>query len=190
MFETELREHQSTISLLLDRTSIIESAAAALSDALASGRKILLCGNGGSAADAQHLAAELMVRYERNRPPLAAIALTTDTSLVTAHANDYDFDTLFARQLLGLGHAGDCLIAISTSGQSGNVIRAAATAHDMGLIVIALTGHDGGQLAPLAHFPVIVPSDVTARIQEAHILIGHYWCKQIEATLDATPGGA
>lgn len=182
-FKSEVLEHQATIGLLFDLAPKVEKAAQLILDTLISGGKVLLCGNGGSAADAQHLATEMMVRYQRHRRPFAAIALTTDSSLLTAHTNDYDFATLFSRQVQGLGRAGDCLIAISTSGRSENVIQAAATARATGMTVIALTGRDGGALAPLADLAVIVPSDVTARIQEAHILIGHYWCKTVETAL-------
>lgn len=182
-FKSEVFEHQATIGLLVDLAPMVEKAGQTILDTMISGGKVLLCGNGGSAADAQHLATEMMVRYEQQRRPFAAIALTTDSSLLTAHTNDYDFGTLFSRQVQGLGRAGDCLIAISTSGRSENVNQAAATARAMGLTVIALTGRDGGALAPLADLAVIVPSDVTARIQEAHILIGHYWCKAVETAL-------
>ena len=171
------------MGLLLNLAPLIDQAGQIIANVLSSGGKVLLCGNGGSAADAQHLATEMMVRYEQQRRPFAAIALTTDSSLLTAHTNDYDFGTLFSRQVQGLGRAGDCLIAISTSGRSENVIQAAATARATGMTVIALTGRDGGALAPLADLAVIVPSDVTARIQEAHILIGHYWCKTVETAL-------
>ena len=183
MFQVELKEHQSIMGLLLNLAPLIDQAGQIIANVLSSGGKVLLCGNGGSAADAQHLATEMMVRYEQQRRPFAAIALTTDSSLLTAHTNDYDFGTLFSRQVQGLGRAGDCLIAISTSGRSENVIQAAATARATGMTVIALTGRDGGALAPLADLAVIVPSDVTARIQEAHILIGHYWCKTVETAL-------
>lgn len=163
----------------------IETGAKILLDCLHAGGTVLLCGNGGSAADAQHLATEFMVRYERLRRPFAAIALTTNSSLLTAHTNDFEFASVFARQVQGLGRAGDCLIAISTSGQSENVNQAAQTARAQGLTVLALTGRDGGRLAALADLAIIVPSMVTARIQEAHIFIGHYWCKAIETRLSA-----
>ena len=161
----------------------IEAAGELLVNILKQGGKILLCGNGGSAADSQHIAAELVVRYEKNRRALAAIALTTDTSILTAHANDIGFETVFARQIEAIGNEKDCLIAISTSGKSPNIIKAVAAAKEKGMAVIALTGCDGGALGNLVTIPVIVPSTVTARIQEAHILIGHWWCGLIEGKL-------
>ncbi len=145
--------------------------------------KILFCGNGGSAADCQHIAAELVVRYEQHRKALAAIALTTDTSILTAHSNDYDFSSVFSRQIEALGRANDVLCAISTSGHSQNIINAATTAKAQGLTVIALTGGDGGELKHHSDLAIIAPSTVTARIQEAHILIGHWWCGYIEDSL-------
>jgi D-sedoheptulose 7-phosphate isomerase len=123
------------------------------------------------------------VRYEKKRRALAAIALTTDTSILTAHANDFDFDTVFSRQVEALGNLNDCLIAISTSGNSNNVLKAAIAARAKGMTVIVLTGGTGGNLLEHATLAVIVPSKITARIQEAHILIGHYWCGVVEETL-------
>jgi D-sedoheptulose 7-phosphate isomerase len=158
----------------------IESASVLLIDTLKHGGKLLLCGNGGSAADCQHIAAEFVVRYELKRKALAAIALTTDTSILTAHANDFDFETVFSRQVEALGNNKDCLIAISTSGKSKNILKAVEAAKLKGMSVVALTGCEGGELARLATVPIIVPSDVTARIQEAHILIGHWWCGVVE----------
>jgi D-sedoheptulose 7-phosphate isomerase len=147
---------------------------------LAGGGKILLFGNGGSAADAQHLAAELVVRYRRNRKAIAALALTTDTSILTACGNDFSYDEIFARQIEALGRPGDVAIGISTSGKSPNVLTALAVARDMGLTAAALAGRDGGELVGLADPLLIVPSAVTARIQEMHILIGHALCDRIE----------
>jgi D-sedoheptulose 7-phosphate isomerase len=153
---------------------------------LQQGGKILLCGNGGSAADCQHIAAEFVVRYEKKRRALAAIALTTDSSILTAHANDFDFDTVFSRQVEALGNAKDCLIAITTSGNSNNVLKAVTAARAKGMTVIALTGGTGGTLREHATVTVCVPSNVTARIQEAHILIGHYWCGVVEERLSVS----
>lgn len=150
-------------------------------DSLARGGKILFFGNGGSAADAQHLAAELVVRYRVNRKALAAIALTTDTSTLTACANDFSYDEIFSRQIEALGRPGDVAIGITTSGNSPNVLTALAVARDMGLIAAGLTGRDGGRMVGLADPVLIVPSSVTARIQEMHILIGHALCDQVEA---------
>ncbi|MBU6270453.1 MAG: phosphoheptose isomerase [Betaproteobacteria bacterium] len=154
--------------------------------ALAADRKIMACGNGGSAADAQHLAAELVGRFERERPELAAIALTTDSSILTAVANDYRFDEVFARQVRALGQAGDVLVAISTSGNSANVLAAVQAARERGIRVIALTGRGGGRMAGLlgeqdAH--LCVPHDRTMRIQEVHLLIVHCLCDGIDAAL-------
>ncbi len=164
----------------------IETAAKLLMETFARGNKILLCGNGGSAADAQHIAAEFVVRYEKKRRALPAIALTTDTSILTAHANDFDFDSVFARQIEALGNAGDTLIAISTSGNSKNIIQAAQIARAKNLNVIALTGETGGALIDVANLTITVPSNVTARIQETHILIGHYWCGVVEDNLNVS----
>ena len=153
---------------------------------LQSGQKILSCGNGGSAADAQHFSAELVCRFERERPGLPAIALTTDSSALTAISNDYRYQEVFARQVEALGQPGDCLLAISTSGNSDNVIRAMEVAHDKGLNVIALTGRDGGKMAGLLRerdVEIRVPSEITARIQEVHLLTIHCLCHQIDTIL-------
>lgn len=153
---------------------------------LVNGGKILACGNGGSAADAQHFAAELVGRYERERQELAAIALTVDTSILTAVANDYSFNQIFSKQVRALGHAGDVLLAISTSGNSGNVIEAIRAAHDADLRVIAMTGKGGGQIADLLRdtdIHLCVPADRTARIQETHLLMIHCLCDGIDALL-------
>jgi len=176
----ELEQHQAMIERLRTRSDVIESAGELLVDTLKQGGKILLCGNGGSAADCQHIAAEFVVRYEKHRRPLAAIALTTDSSILTAHSNDYHFDSVYARQVEALGNENDCLIAISTSGCSKNVLNAAEAAIDKGMAVIGLTGCGGGMLAGIATMSVVVPEQVTARIQEAHILIGHWWCGLVE----------
>ena len=175
---------------LLNRCSIelpdkIAEVATFLINVLSSGSKIMLCGNGGSAADAQHIAAELTGRYLRDRRPLAALALTTDTSAITSIANDFNYDEIFARQVAGLARPGDALIAISTSGNSTNVVRAVDGAKLCGVKSVALVGNRGGRLAELCDYAIIVPSAVTARIQELHILIGHVLCDQIDkATVD------
>jgi len=184
-FLKELEEHQQTLAALANEAEVIEQAGDLLVKTLKRGGKILLCGNGGSAADCQHIAAELVVRYEKERQALAAIALTTDTSILTAHANDIGFDSVFARQIFGLGTDKDCLIAISTSGKSPNVLMAAEAAKQQGMVTIGLTGGSGGKLKGLADIAVVVPSHVTARIQEAHILIGHWWCGLVERSLNA-----
>ena len=151
--------------------------------ALKRGNQILLCGNGGSAADAQHLAAEFVNRFLFDRPALAAIALTTDTSILTAIGNDSDFSQVFARQLEALGRAGDVLYAISTSGNSANVIRAVEAAHKRGIETVAFTGGDGGGLAPICDLVLIIPSRSTPRIQEAHMTLGHIICQIVEEEL-------
>jgi D-sedoheptulose 7-phosphate isomerase len=185
-FIDELEQHRDLMNNLASCQSVIEAAAELLINTLQQGGKILLCGNGGSAADCQHIAAEFVVRYEKKRRALAAIALTTDSSILTAHANDFDFDTVFSRQVEALGNDKDCLIAISTSGNSRNVLKAATAARDKGMTVIALTGISGGLLAAQATLIVQVPSIITARIQEAHILIGHYWCGVVEERLSVS----
>lgn len=185
-FNEELAEHIAVMNLARCCAESIENAAALLLKTFENGHKVLLCGNGGSAADAQHIAAEFVVRYQAKRRALPAIALTTDTSILTAHANDFDFDSVFARQIEALGNAGDTLIAISTSGNSKNIIQAAQIAHSKNLNVIALTGENGGAVAAFATNLIAVPSKITARIQETHILIGHYWCGVVEETLNVS----
>jgi len=154
-----------------------------MADAVAHGGKLLICGNGGSAADAQHFAAELIGRLARERGAIPAIALTTDTSILTAVANDYSFDNVFKRQVEGLGKPGDILIALSTSGNSENVIRALKSALQMQMKTIALLGKGGGRLATLADEVIVVPSASSQRIQEVHITIVHVWCELIEDIL-------
>lgn len=149
-------------------------------ESLESGGKILFFGNGGSAADAQHLAAELTIRYVKNRKAMAAIALTTDTSAITACANDFGYEHVFSRQLEALGRTGDVAVAISTSGNSPSILRAAETARQMGIFTVGLTGRTGGQLASKVDLLIAVPSDVTARIQEMHSLLGHLLCEELE----------
>lgn len=185
-FIDELEQHRETMNNVASCNGVIETAAKLLISTLQQGGKILLCGNGGSAADAQHIAAEFVVRYEKKRRALAAMALTTDSSILTAHANDFDFDTVFSRQVEALGNEKDCLIAISTSGNSSNVLNAAIAARTKGMTVIVLTGGAGGALREHGTVTVCVPSDVTARIQEAHILIGHYWCGVVEEKLSVS----
>jgi len=150
---------------------------------LGAGNKVIICGNGGSAADAQHLAAELVGRFEQERRGLPAMALTTDTSILTAIGNDYGYDTIFSRQIEALSKAGDVLIGISTSGNSRNIILAVESAMNVGVRAIGLLGSDGGKIASLVDMAVIVPHSVTARIQEAHIFIIHFWCALIEKEL-------
>jgi D-sedoheptulose 7-phosphate isomerase len=164
----------------------IARAAETITAALLEGQKILICGNGGSAADAQHFAAEMVGRFQRERAALPAIALTCDTSILTAVPNDYGFEEVFARQVRGLGQTGDILVGISTSGQSLNVIRAMEAAQERGMQVIALTGNDGGHMATLAReedVEIRVPSDSTARVQEVHILVVHCLCDLVDSQL-------
>lgn len=161
----------------------VARAALMVIEALREGRKILLFGNGGSAADAQHLAAEFVNRYQMERPGLPAIALTTDTSILTSIANDTTFEELFSRQIEALGQAGDVAIAITTSGRSPNVVRGVQTARQRGLRTIGLLGKDGGMVKDFVDLPIIVPSDSTSRIQEVHITIGHIVCELVERSL-------
>ena len=176
-----LQEHLATIQNLLDAAlPKIEQSGQMICEALTSGRKVLLCGNGGSAADAQHIAAELVGCYEKQRRSWPAIALTTDTSALTAVSNDLGYDQVFARQVAGLAQTGDVLIAISTSGKSKNVLRAAERARDLGCKTIALTGVTAEPLGALCDVVVAVPSSRTSRIQEAHITIGHLWCEMVD----------
>jgi D-sedoheptulose 7-phosphate isomerase len=165
----------------------ILQAATLMTGCLGRGGKILACGNGGSAADSQHFAAELLNRFERERPGLPAIALSTDTSTLTSIANDYSFDLVFAKQVRALGAAGDCLLAISTSGNSANVLEAVTAAHERRMNVIALTGRNGGRLAALLNekdVEIRVPADRTARIQEVHLLVIHCLCDAIDRRAD------
>ena len=158
----------------------ILQAADLCQDALDGGNKLFFCGNGGSAADCQHLAAELVVRFTRERQGLSAIALTTDTSILTACGNDYGYERIFARQVQALGKMGDVLFAFSTSGNSENVLAAVREAHEQGMFTIGFSGGDGGELAALCEICINVPSEVTARIQECHILLGHWLCDELE----------
>ncbi len=183
MYLTALQEHLDCFALLPDLALPIETAGRRLAGIIAGGGKLLICGNGGSAADAQHFAAELIGRYESERPAFPAIALTTDTSILTAVGNDYGFADLFARQVQGLGRPGDGLIAISTSGNSENVIRAVAMARQKGMFTIGLLGRDGGKLKEIADTAVVITVPKTARIQEAHIFILHFWALLIEQDL-------
>ena len=184
LLQASLQEHLSTMQQLLETTvPAIHESANLLWEVVSSGKKVLLCGNGGSAADAQHIAAELVGRYESHRRALPAIALTTDTSILTAVSNDYLFADVFARQVEALANTGDLLIAISTSGKSENVLRAVAAAKAKGCRTLALAGAGGEPLASTCDLAVVVASDRTARVQEAHITIGHLWCEVIDQRL-------
>lgn len=165
---------------------VILEGSEAMVQCLIEGHKILSCGNGGSAGDAQHFSSELLNRFETERPSLPAIALTTDSSTITAIANDYTYDDIFSKQIRGLGLPGDILLAISTSGNSKNVINAIIAAHDREMKVIALTGHNGGKMADILSkddVEVRVPSNSTARIQEVHLLVIHCLCDTIDERL-------
>ncbi len=176
-------EHLSGLRALLGQGEIIKHVADMIVSALRDGRKVLIAGNGGSAADSQHFAAELVGRFERERGAFSAIALTTDTSILTAVGNDYGFGEVFRRQVVGLGRAGDIFIGISTSGNSENVIRATETAKGLGLVTVSFTGRDGGRLRDISNYNINIPLKRTARIQELHIILIHLLCELIENAL-------
>ena len=183
LFEASIETKHAAKEILADP---IAAAVERMTTAFSAGNKILSCGNGGSAADAQHFSAELVCRFERERPGLPAVALTTDTSALTAISNDYHYDEVFAKQVKALGQAGDVLLAISTSGNSANVVRAIEAAHEQGLTVVALTGRDGGHIARLLQdndVEIRVPSNSTARVQEVHLLTIHCLFHQIDEIL-------
>jgi phosphoheptose isomerase len=182
-FEESIETKKNACSLLLD---IILEASQALVQCLLNNNKILVCGNGGSAADSQHFASEMINRFETERPSLPAIALTTDTSTITSIANDYSYSDIFAKQIRALGQAGDILLLISTSGNSESILRACEAAQSRALKIIALTGKDGGSLAGLlssTDIEIRVPGSSTARIQETHLLIIHCLCDLIDKQL-------
>ena len=174
---------QAKEAFLRDNLERVARVVDVITDALKKGNKILLFGNGGSAADAQHIAAEFMNRFLIERPPLPAIALTTDTSVLTAIANDYGFEQAFARQVQGLGAAGDVLIAYSTSGNSPNVLKAIETARCLGMTVVGFTGASGGRMAALCDVCIRAPHDVSPVIQECHAAAGHTLCLLVEQLL-------
>ena len=185
LLANSLQEHLETFQALIGTTLIdIERSGQLICDALAGGHKLLVCGNGGSAADAQHLAAELVGRYEKTRRSLPAVALTTDTSALTAISNDFGYEEVFARQVAGLAQAGDVLVAISTSGKSPNILKAVEKAREVGCLTIALTGAGGEPLASACELAVVVPAERTSRVQEAHITILHLWCEMIDESFE------
>ena len=170
-------------SFFRDNEELIARVAGEICASLRNGNKILLYGNGGSAADAQHIAAEWVGRFQRERGPVPAIALTTDTSILTAVGNDYGFDQIFARQVRALGRKGDIAMAISTSGNSPNVLLATEAAGELGMVTVGLTGRDGGKLSAKVRYHLNVPHVLTARIQEVHIMVGHVLCQLTDENL-------
>jgi len=182
----QIADSAATKQAILENQELINTimnVAKACVEVYRHGKKTLLAGNGGSAADAQHIAAELVGRYGFDRPSIPSLALTTDTSNLTAIGNDYGYDKVFSRQLEGMSHEGDLFIGISTSGNSQNIINAFESAKDRGVTTVALVGRDGGKMAAMADYAIIVPSNATPRIQESHILIGHILCDIIEKEL-------
>jgi D-sedoheptulose 7-phosphate isomerase len=180
IFTDELKAHLEVANSVISIDEAVMSLANLALQTLKNGNKILICGNGGSAADAQHFAAELTGRYKSERISLPAIALTTDTSAITAISNDYGYDEVFARQLSGVGNSGDLLIGISTSGNSTNILKALKIAKQKGIKTAGLSGKGGGEMNSLCDINVVVPSNDTARIQEMHILIIHTICAAID----------
>ena len=180
VFFKAITDHLDVVKAITVQQELLEKIALTMVEALAGGNKILWCGNGGSAADCQHLAAEIVGRFRRERRGLPSVAMTTDTSILTAVANDYGYEAVFSRQVEALGNPGDVLVGMSTSGNSKNVVKAIEVARELGLTTIAFTGAGGGKLAELADYLFAVPSKDTARIQEAHILAGHMLCDWIE----------
>lgn len=184
-FNDSIQTKHDALELL---PALIESAANSIVQSLLNNGKVLTCGNGGSAGDAQHFSSEMLNRFERERPSLPAIALSTDTSTLTSIANDYSFNEVFSKQIRALGQSGDILLAYTTSGNSGNILEAIRTAHDREMIIIVVTGKDGGQLSSLSllnenDIELRVPSNSTARIQEVHLLITHCLCDLIDFQL-------
>jgi D-sedoheptulose 7-phosphate isomerase len=184
MFQTVFDDHIKVAGATAKRLEMpLAALVEACAESVLDGGKLMFFGNGGSAADSQHIATELSVRYVGDRAPIAALALTTDTSVLTAAANDMGYEQVFARQVRALGRAGDVAIGISTSGKSRNVALALEAAREMGIITAALTGDDGAAMTPLADHLLNVPSTVTARIQEMHITLGHLLCETLEKRL-------
>ena len=181
--EKSMEETAANFLRLRTQASVVEAVARAWTDALKHGNKILFCGNGGSAADSQHLAAELMGRYRFDRHPLPALSLTTDTSALTAIGNDYGYDSVFSRQVRGLGNRGDVLVGISTSGNSRNVLEAFAAARELGILTVAFTGEHGGLMKDAAAICLAVPASATNSVQEMHIACGHLICGIVEAAM-------
>ena len=183
VIQQAIADHAAVIQALPAQQPLLEKIAVEMTRAVLAGNKVLWCGNGGSAADSQHLAAELVGRFRRERRSLSSIALTTDTSLLTAVANDYGYESVFSRQVEALCRAGDVVVGISTSGNSRNICAALETARSMGGFTVAFTGASGGLIATIADAVLRIPSEDTARIQEAHILCGHILCDWIELSV-------
>lgn len=179
-FKCAIERHKEALDSLNSLETSILEAAEVLVKAVKRKNIIYWCGNGGSAADCQHYAAELMVRYKENREPIGSVALTTDTSLLTAHSNDFEYETIFSRQISALGRNGDVLVGISTSGNSENVFLALKEAKKKGVKTIGLLGNDGGRIKEVCDLNIIVKNAITASIQECHLIIGHFLCEYIE----------
>lgn len=181
---SSLKRHQTIFETLDKHAQDLVTLYQRCAESVQNGGKLIFCGNGGSAADSQHLAAEFMVRYKAERAPIRAIALTTDTSILTAHSNDYSFDSVFARQVQGLADANDIVIGLSTSGNSPNVNLALKAANELGAYSVAFTGRDGGKVKDIAAQSIIINCDETARIQEAHLFMGHWLCEAFDHALE------
>lgn len=180
-YQTLIAEHAQTIATMqTECLADIGCFAEACRDAIAGGHTVYLMGNGGSACDCQHFAAELVGRFQKERQAMASVALTTDTSILTALANDYGYDAVFTRQVEALVRGGDVVVGISTSGNSSNIVKALAKAREQGAVTVGLTGRGGGKMKDLCDICIRIPSDVTARIQEAHLLVEHLVCQRIE----------
>ena len=180
ILDINIEEHKVVLGKMADLNEDVNVAATLMAEAVLAGGTIILCGNGGSAADCQHIAAEVMGRFLLDRDPISSLALTTDSSALTCISNDYSYDDVFARQLAGLGKATDCLIGISTSGNSSNVLKAIVTGNRIGMSTVGLLGRDGGEIASVCKSSIVVGSNSTARIQEMHILIGHTLVGMVE----------
>jgi D-sedoheptulose 7-phosphate isomerase len=175
-----VREHEAAVSSLSTLMGELEPIAVAWENALKNGGKVMFFGNGGSAADAQHLAAELVVRYRSNRTALAGLALTTDTSILTAHSNDFGYENVFARQVEALARPGDVVVGISTSGKSPSIVAGLKAANEAGCVSVCFTGKNGSDCGKVARHVFHAPSEITARIQECHLLVGHALCDWVE----------
>ena len=182
-YMASLERHKKVFAFLDAHRQCALTLLAQCQQTLEAGGKVIWLGNGGSAADSQHLAAEFMVRYKNERGPLASIALTTDTSILTAHSNDYHYDSVFERQIQGLCKPQDLVIGLTTSGTSANINLALAAANKIGAYTVALTGRDGGKVKDIAALPIIIADNETARIQEAHMFIGHWLCEAMDALM-------